>query len=68
MMEMKFYHCKHCGHIVVGTNAPEECPVCNHPKGFEVHNEIIKRPMMVFYFHIVNIDKVYNLVYNIFDI
>ena len=26
--------CRNCGHIVVGTNAPEVCPVCAHPKAF----------------------------------
>ena len=30
--------CRNCGHIVVGTKAPELCPVCNHPQSyFEVH-------------------------------
>ena len=28
------------GHIVVGTKAPEVCPVCAHPQSyFEVHEE-----------------------------
>ena len=37
---VKVWECRNCGHIVVGTNAPEECPVCNHPQSFfEVHNE-----------------------------
>ncbi len=32
------WECRNCGHIVVGTEAPEVCPVCNHPQGyFEVH-------------------------------
>ena len=32
--------CRNCGHIVVGTKAPEVCPVCNHPQSyFEVHEE-----------------------------
>ena len=32
--------CRNCGHIVVGTKAPEVCPVCAHPKSyFEVHAE-----------------------------
>ncbi|MCI9255894.1 MAG: rubrerythrin family protein, partial [Lachnospiraceae bacterium] len=22
------------GHIVVGTNAPEVCPTCNHPQSY----------------------------------
>lgn len=36
--EVKVWECRNCGHIVVGTNAPEECPVCSHPQSyFEVH-------------------------------
>ena len=32
--------CRNCGHIVMGTEAPEKCPVCNHPQSFfEVHEE-----------------------------
>lgn len=33
--------CRNCGHIVIGKNAPEICPVCSHPKAFfelEAHN------------------------------
>lgn len=26
--------CRNCGHIVVGKEAPEVCPVCNHPKAY----------------------------------
>ncbi|MCL2342210.1 MAG: rubrerythrin family protein [Firmicutes bacterium] len=26
--------CRNCGHIVVGTSAPEVCPVCMHAKSF----------------------------------
>ena len=26
--------CRNCGHIVIGKNAPEVCPVCNHPQSF----------------------------------
>lgn len=38
--EVKVWECRNCGHIVVGTNAPEVCPVCNHPQAyFEVHAE-----------------------------
>lgn len=38
--EVKVWECRNCGHIVVGTNAPEVCPVCNHPQSyFEVHAE-----------------------------
>ena len=32
--EVKIWKCRNCGHIVVGTKAPEVCPVCNHPKAF----------------------------------
>ena len=38
--EVKVWECRNCGHIVVGTNAPEMCPACNHPQAhFEVHME-----------------------------
>ena len=31
---------RNCGHLVMGTEAPEVCPVCNHPQAhFEVHAE-----------------------------
>ena len=34
------WKCRNCGHIVVGTQAPEICPVCKHPKAyFEVKAE-----------------------------
>ena len=34
------WECRNCGHIVVGTKAPEVCPVCAHPQAyFEVHAE-----------------------------
>lgn len=32
--EVKIWECRNCGHIVVGTNAPEVCPVCNHPQSY----------------------------------
>lgn len=36
--EVKVWECRNCGHIVVGTEAPEICPACAHPKAyFEVH-------------------------------
>jgi len=38
--EVKVWECRNCGHIVVGTAAPEVCPTCDHPKAyFEVHAE-----------------------------
>ena len=34
------WECRNCGHIVVGTKAPDECPVCSHPQSyFEVRAE-----------------------------
>lgn len=36
--EVKVWECRNCGHIVIGTEAPEICPVCAHPQAyFEVH-------------------------------
>ena len=38
--EVKIWECRNCGHIVVGTKAPDVCPVCNHPQSyFEVAAE-----------------------------
>ena len=38
--EVKVWECRNCGHIVVGTAAPELCPTCDHPRAyFEVHAE-----------------------------
>ena len=38
--EVKVWECRNCGHIVVGTNAPEICPVCAHPQSyFEINAE-----------------------------
>ena len=38
--EVKVWECRNCGHIVVGTKAPEVCPVCAHPQSyFEIHAE-----------------------------
>ena len=38
--EVKVWDCRNCGHIMVGTEAPEVCPTCDHPKAyFEVHAE-----------------------------
>ena len=38
--EVKVWECRNCGHIVVGTKAPEICPTCAHPKAyFEVNAE-----------------------------
>ena len=32
--EVKVWECRNCGHIVVGTKAPDVCPVCNHPQAY----------------------------------
>lgn len=32
--EVKVWECRNCGHIVVGTKAPEVCPVCAHPQAY----------------------------------
>lgn len=38
--EVLVWECRNCGHIVVGTKAPELCPVCAHPKSyFEIRKE-----------------------------
>ena len=38
--EVKSWECRNCGHIIVGTKAPEMCPVCSHPKSyFEINAE-----------------------------
>ncbi|MCQ2115670.1 MAG: rubrerythrin family protein [Bacteroidales bacterium] len=38
--EVKVWECRNCGHICVGTKAPEVCPVCAHPQAyFEVCEE-----------------------------
>ena len=38
--EVKVWECRNCGHIVVGTQAPQICPVCAHPQSyFEISAE-----------------------------
>ena len=32
--EVKVWECRNCGHIVVGTEAPEICPTCAHPQAY----------------------------------
>ena len=32
--EVKVWECRNCGHICVGTKAPETCPVCNHAQAY----------------------------------
>lgn len=37
---VKIWECRNCGHIVVGTSAPDVCPACGHPQSyFEVKAE-----------------------------
>jgi len=38
--EVKVWECRNCGHLVVGTKAPQMCPTCAHPQSyFEEHAE-----------------------------
>ena len=32
--EVKIWECRNCGHVVIGTKAPEVCGVCNHPQSY----------------------------------
>ena len=37
---ISIWECRNCGHIVIGTNAPDVCPVCFHPQSyFEINAE-----------------------------
>ena len=37
---MTMWECRNCGHLMMGTEAPEVCPVCAHPRSyFEVRKE-----------------------------
>ncbi len=37
---VRVWECRNCGHIVVGTSAPDVCPVCAHPQSyFEIREE-----------------------------
>ena len=37
---VKIWQCSNCGHIVIGKEAPEVCPVCDHPQAyFEIKAE-----------------------------
>lgn len=36
--EEQVWICNNCGHIHIGTNAPQECPVCHHAQAyFQLH-------------------------------
>lgn len=38
--EMQIWECRNCGHLVMGKQAPDVCPVCAHPRAyFEVRKE-----------------------------
>lgn len=38
--EVKVWECRNCGHIAVGTAAPEICSACAHPQAyFEINCE-----------------------------
>lgn len=38
--EVKIWECRECGNLVIGTNAPKVCPVCQHPQSyFEIKAE-----------------------------
>ena len=32
--DIKMWECRNCGHLVIGKEAPDVCPVCNHPQAF----------------------------------
>ena len=32
--DVKVWECRNCGHIMVGTKAPEICPTCAHPQSY----------------------------------
>ena len=32
--EVTIWECRNCGHIIVGTKAPELCPTCAHPQSY----------------------------------
>jgi len=32
--EMQIWECRNCGHLVMGKQAPEVCPVCAHPRAY----------------------------------
>jgi len=38
--EVKMWECRNCGHIVVGTKAPEICPTCAHPQSYFEISEV----------------------------
>ena len=38
--EVKVWECRNCGHLVIGTNAPDKCAACDYSQSFfEIHAE-----------------------------
>ena len=38
--DVKVWECRNCGHLMIGKQAPEVCPTCNHPQSyFEIREE-----------------------------
>lgn len=38
--EIQMWECRNCGHLVMGKQAPDVCPVCAHPRAyFELRKE-----------------------------
>lgn len=33
-LPVRVWECRNCGHTIVGTKAPEVCPVCVHPQSY----------------------------------
>ena len=31
---VQIWECRNCGHLVIGTDAPDLCPVCKHPQSY----------------------------------
>ena len=40
----RVWQCRNCGHIHVGKEAPEVCPVCNHPRAYFELKRTTKEP------------------------
>jgi len=32
--EKKIWMCRNCGHLYIGEDAPDKCPVCSHPQSY----------------------------------
>ncbi|MDR0832462.1 MAG: rubrerythrin family protein [Bacillales bacterium] len=33
-LDIKVWKCRNCGHLIIGVNAPQLCPVCLHPQAY----------------------------------